>query len=65
LGKGQFRPLKGSNPFLGEQDKVEEVSEYKVEIFCVADKIKEAIKAMKKAHPYEVPAYGVVKLEDV
>jgi structural hemagglutinin/hemolysin toxin protein RtxA len=64
LGKGQFRPLEGSNPFLGEQEKIEEVAEYKVEIFCVADKIKEAIDAMKKAHPYEVPAYGVVKLED-
>ena len=65
LGKGQFRPMKGSNPFLGEQDRLEKVAEYKVEMFCVAERLKDAIEAMKKAHPYEVPAYGVVKLEDL
>jgi len=27
--------------------------------------LKVVIKAMKKAHPYKAPAYGVVKLEDV
>ena len=41
-----------------KKEKIEEVAEYKVEIFCVADK-------MKKANPYEVLAYGVVKSEDV
>jgi hypothetical protein len=65
LGKGQFRPLKGSRPFLGEEEKLEEVLEYKVEMFCVAEKIENAIEKMKKAHPYEVPAYGVIKLEDI
>ena len=65
LGEGQFRPMKGSNPFLGEQDRLEKVAEYKVEMFCVAEKLKAVIKVMKKAHPYEVPAYGVVKLEDL
>ena len=65
LGEGQFRPMKGSTPFLGEQDKLEKVAEYKVEMFCVAEKLHAVIKAMKKAHPYEVPAYGVVKLENV
>ena len=64
LGEGQFRPLKGSNPFLGEQDKLEKVMEYKVEMLCFEDKIKVVIEAMKKAHPYEVPAYGVVGLEE-
>jgi len=65
LGEGQFRPMKGSNPFLGEQEKLEKVAEYKVEMLCVAEKLKDAIEAMKKAHPYEVPAYGVVRLEEI
>lgn len=34
LGQGQFRPLKGSQPFLGETDKLEKVVEYKVEMLC-------------------------------
>lgn len=65
LGHGQFRPLKGSNPFLGEQDKLEIVEEYKVEMLCFFDRLEAVIDAMKEAHPYEVPAYGVVKLVDI
>jgi structural hemagglutinin/hemolysin toxin protein RtxA len=63
LGEGQFRPMKGSTPFLGEEDRLEKVAEYKVEMFCIGKKLKSVIEAMKKAHPYEVPAYGVVRLE--
>ena len=63
LGEGQFRPMQGSSPFLGEQEKLEKVAEYRVEMFCVGEKIKGVIEAMKHAHPYEVPAYGVVALE--
>ena len=65
LGEGQFRPMKGSNPFLGEQEKLEKVAEYKVEMFCVEEKLKAVVDAMKTAHPYEVPAYGIVRLEDI
>lgn len=65
LGEGQFRPKEGSNPFLGETDKLEKVLEYKVEMLCPFENIKAVIKAMKKAHPYEVPAYGVVNLVDI
>ena len=65
LGTGQFRPLQGANPFLGEQDKVESVEEYKVEMVCADEFIRQAIEAMKQAHPYEEPAYDVWKLEDL
>ncbi|CAN0604364.1 unnamed protein product, partial [Ectocarpus sp. 12 AP-2014] len=34
LGQGQFRPLAGSQPFIGQQGQVEKVSEYKVELVC-------------------------------
>lgn len=62
LGQGQFRPLAGSQPALGEQDIVERVSEYKVEMVCLADVLGAAIAAMKLAHPYEEVAYQVVEL---
>lgn len=64
LGQGQFRPLAGSRPFLGEQDKIEQVDEYRVEVICADDCIKAAIIALKQAHPYEEPAYDVIKLEE-
>lgn len=63
LGVGQFRPLSGSNPFLGKEGRIEKVEELKVEMVCEYEYIDAAIKALKKAHPYETPAYEVIKLE--
>jgi len=62
LGEGQFKPLQGSNPYLGEIDKLEKVAEYKVEMLCSKTNIKPVIRALKSSHPYEVPAYSVVEL---
>jgi len=56
-GKGQFRPCSGSNPFIGKKGKTEKVQEYKVELVCSSKYIKKVIRALKKAHPYEAPAY--------
>ena len=56
-GTGQFRPLEGSNAFIGELDKIEKVEEIKLELICPGDKITEIIAALKKAHPYETPAF--------
>ena len=58
-GEGQFRPLAGSKPYLGELDKVEKVTEYKVELVCADDCLKKAVAAMLQSHPYEEPAYSV------
>lgn len=63
-GRGQFRPLSGSNPYIGQKDKLEYVDEVKVEMVCHDDFIGAAIKALIEAHPYETPAYTVVKCED-
>ena len=64
LGQGQFRPLEGSQPFLGEAGQVEQVEEWKVEL-VVADKlIRSVVAALKDSHPYETPAYEVWRLED-
>ena len=63
LGQGQFRPLAGSDPFLGERDKVERVSEYKVEMVCEQELQAAVIAAMQSAHPYEEVAYCVLRIE--
>ncbi len=62
LGEGQFRPLKGAKPFLGQVDEVEKVVEYRVEMVCADDFVASVVKALKLAHPYETPAYDLVKL---
>ena len=64
LGQGQFKPLPGSQPFIGEQDKLEVVAEYKVEMVCNDDLIQAAVDAFKAAHPYEEPAYHIWRLEE-
>jgi hypothetical protein len=63
-GQGQFRALEGSNPFIGKKNEIETVSEYKVEMIF-EDRIREqVVRALKKAHPYEEPAYDIWKLEN-
>ncbi|MBR9870699.1 MAG: NGG1p interacting factor NIF3 [Gammaproteobacteria bacterium] len=62
-GQGQFRPLEGSDPFLGQKGELEVVNEFKVELVCSEEKVQGAIEALKQAHPYEEPAYEVFRLE--
>ena len=63
-GTGQFRPLSSANPHIGTHFKLERLEEYKVELICSDDIIKNAIKTLKEAHPYEEVAYEVFKMED-
>jgi hypothetical protein len=63
LGTGQFRPGTESSPFIGTVGQIETVEEYKVELVCREECLAAAITAMKEAHPYEEPAYAVIKLE--
>jgi hypothetical protein len=63
LGMGQFRPLAGSNPYLGRQGTVERVAEYRVELVVAQAAIREVVAALRASHPYEEPAFDVVRLE--
>ena len=63
LGEGQFMPLSGSNAFIGEINKLEKISEYKVEIICTEEQIQDAVAALKLTHPYEKPSYQVFRME--
>jgi len=62
LGQGQFRPLPGSDPYVGRMGEVERADEYRVEMVCAAQHIKAAVVAMQDAHPYEEPAWDVIAL---
>ncbi len=60
---GQFKPMEGSDPILGEHDKLEKVVERKLEFFVDSFNLQKVISVMKKAHPYETPAYAVYPQE--
>jgi hypothetical protein len=70
LGQGQFRPLSGSTPFIGDSPQfnrafgdVTYVKEYRVEMVVEDEFIKPVIKVLQESHPYEEPAYDVCRLE--
>ena len=60
-GRGQFKPLNGSNPFIGKANLLETVEELRVEMMCLEEKVPSVLKALKASHPYEEPAYYVIK----
>jgi len=65
LGTGQFRPLQGANPHIGQIEKLEKVEELRVEMVLDDIILGDAIRALKNSHPYETPAFDVVKCLDV
>lgn len=61
-GIGTFRPLSGSNPFLGKHNELEKVEEVRLETIVPAEKLNLAVEKMRAAHPYEEVAYDVYPL---
>ena len=57
-----WRPLAGSEPFLGNQGELCRAEEIKVEVTCLAEKAAETVAAVKAAHPYEEPVINVLPL---
>lgn len=61
-GYGQFRPLEGSNAFIGSMNTLEGLEEYRVEFICSGEDLNAVLEALVAAHPYETPAYGAYKI---
>ncbi|MDC7244736.1 MAG: NGG1p interacting factor NIF3 [Sphaerochaetaceae bacterium] len=64
-GTGQFRPLEGSSPFIGSSNKVEKVKEMRIETVVEDRYVADVVRALKRAHPYEVPSYHLIKVETI
>jgi dinuclear metal center YbgI/SA1388 family protein len=63
-GNGTFRPLEGSNPFLGNLNQSENVEETRIEMVVRQADLGKVVSEMLKAHPYEEVAYDVVALQN-
>jgi dinuclear metal center YbgI/SA1388 family protein len=61
-GTGTFLPLKGAKPAIGRKGKLEKVPEIRFETIVPAEKLDKVVAALKKAHPYEMPAFDVFRL---
>jgi hypothetical protein len=57
-GEGQFRALDNAKPFIGEKNTLTHEKEYRVEMVCEDRYLIDVIEALKKAHPYEEPAFA-------
>ncbi|MGG7145125.1 cytochrome C biogenesis protein [Clostridium nigeriense] len=57
---GYFRPLKGSKPYLGEENNLSIEKEGKMEFRCHKDLALEVINVIKAVHPYEEPVYNII-----
>lgn len=63
-GQGTFKPLAGTDPYLGTQGEVSEVAEKRIETIVPEGKLASVLEAVLEAHPYEEVAYDVYPLDN-
>jgi hypothetical protein len=61
-GTGTFLGGEGTDPTIGERGREERVPELRLETVFPAERQAEVIDALRRAHPYEEPAYDVYEL---
>ncbi len=61
-GTGTFRGEAGANPTVGKVGQLETVEELRIESICPGDRVQAVVAALRKAHPYEEPAFDVYRL---
>ena len=64
-GIGQFKPVKGADPYIGELGELEQVDEWRVETIVIEENAKAVAKALKASHPYEEPAFEFIQIIEV
>ena len=63
-GTGTFLGAEGTSPVVGASGAEEHVPELRVETVVPAEALDDVIAALRRAHPYEEPAYDVYPLLD-
>lgn len=61
-GVGTFFGEEGTNPAVGQSGKLEQAPEIRLETVLPLSKIEPVIRAMRKAHPYEEPAFDLMQM---
>jgi hypothetical protein len=60
-GTGQFRPVQGADPAVGTVGELEKVAENRIEVVLPRGRRRETVAALRRAHPYEEPAFHVIE----
>ena len=63
-GKGQFLPREDSKPYIGSENVLTFVDEYRVEMLCPKNLKDRAANTLIKSHPYETPAFEFITVEN-
>lgn len=63
-GTGRFIAENGAQPAIGKVGIPESVTEESIEVVCDRTIAKDVLAAVRKAHPYEEPAYEIYELLD-
>ncbi len=61
-GTGTFFGGGSTEPAVGESGREEHVAELRVETVVPAERLDEVVAALRRAHPYEEPAFDVYEL---
>lgn len=64
IGTGSFLAGEGAKPVIGSVGTQETVAEERVETIVHASKLSRVLAALKSSHPYEEPAFDLVRLND-
>lgn len=62
-GTGTFKGGQNTNPTVGNPGEVEHVEEDRVEFVLPIDKAKAVAKAIRASHPYEEPAFDLLRMQ--
>ncbi|MDH4347108.1 MAG: hypothetical protein OEW31_12315 [Thermoleophilia bacterium] len=62
VGTGTFFGADGTTPALGEAGRDERVTEARVETVVPEERVTDVVAALRRAHPYEEPAYDLYPL---
>ena len=57
-----WRPLAGTDPYIGKENVISIEPELKVEVTILADRFVETMEAIKRIHPYEEPVINAIPL---
>jgi hypothetical protein len=61
-GTGTFLPREGADPTIGEVGTEERVREFRLETLFPDEAHEAVIAALRRAHPYEEPAFDVIQV---
>ena len=64
-GTGQFKPLAGAHPTIGEVGRLERVAETRLEMVLPRHRRAAVVAALRAAHPYEEPAFDLLELAPI